>query len=56
MGAQISHLIQEQAFDYLDAPIKRVSAVDAPQAYSKSLESAQIPDHVRVFDTALEIL
>ena len=56
VGAQISHLIQEQAFDYLDAPIKRVSAVDAPQAYSKSLESAQIPDHVRVFDTALEIL
>ena len=56
MGAQISFLIQEQAFDYLDAPIKRVSAIDVPQAYSKSLESVQIPDHDRVLEKALEII
>ena len=56
VGAQISYLIQEQAFDYLDAPIKRVSAIDVPQAYSKSLESVQIPDHDRVLEKALEII
>ena len=56
VGAQISFLIQEQAFDYLDAPIKRVSAIDVPQAYSKSLESVQIPEHDRVLEKALELI
>lgn len=56
VGAQISHLIQDQAFDHLDAPIKRVSAIDAPQAYSKALENHQIPNHDRVLERALEIL
>ena len=56
VGAQISFLIQDRAFDYLDAPIKRVSAIDAPQAYSKVLENYQIPNHDRVLKKALEIL
>ena len=55
VGAQISYLIQDQAFDYLDAPIKRVSAIDAPQAYSKALENIQIPNHDRVLQKALEL-
>jgi len=56
VGAQISYIIQDQAFDFLDAPIKRVSAIDAPQAYSKALEDYQIPNHDRVLQRALEIL
>ena len=56
VDSQIAFLIQDQAFDYLDAPIKRVSAIDAPQAYSKALENAQIPDANRVLKSALEIL
>ena len=36
VDSQIAFLIQNKAFDYLDAPIKRVSAIDAPQAYSKA--------------------
>jgi len=56
VGAQISHFIQDQAFDHLDAPIKRISAIDAPQAYSKALENYQIPNHDRVLARALEIL
>jgi len=55
VGAQISYLIQDQAFDYLDAPIKRVSSIDAPQAYSKARENIQIPDHDRVLQKALEL-
>jgi pyruvate dehydrogenase E1 component beta subunit len=55
VGAQISYLIQDLAFDYLDAPIKRVSSIDAPQAYSKALENIQIPDHDRVLQKALEL-
>lgn len=56
VGAQISFMIQDQAFDYLDAPIKRVSAIDVPQAYSKPLESIQIPEHNRVLEKALELI
>ena len=56
VGAQISFMIQDQAFDHLDAPIKRVSAIDVPQAYSKPLESIQIPEHNRVLEKALELI
>lgn len=56
VGAQISFLIQEKAFDYLDAPIKRVSAIDAPQIYSKPLEDIQLPNPDRVVREALTIL
>ena len=55
VGAQISYLIQDQAFDYLDAPIKRISSIDAPQADSKALENIQIPNHDRVLQKALEL-
>jgi pyruvate dehydrogenase E1 component beta subunit len=56
VDAQICFLIQEKAFDYLDAPIGRVSAVDAPQAYSKALESIQLPGKEKVLRAALNIL
>ena len=56
VDAQICFLIQDKAFDYLDAPIGRVSAVDAPQAYSKALESFQLPGKEKVLRAALNIL
>lgn len=56
VDAQISHIIQEEAFDYLDAPIKRVSSLDAPQIYSMPLEEIQIPSPERVVKKALTIL
>ena len=56
VGAQVSFIIQDQAFDYLDAPIKRVSAIAAPQAYSKALESIQIPEHDRILAKAKELI
>jgi pyruvate dehydrogenase E1 component beta subunit len=55
VGAQIAFLIQEKAFDHLDAPIKRVSALDAPQVYSMPLEKIQIPDAARIVDAVLAI-
>jgi pyruvate dehydrogenase E1 component beta subunit len=56
VDAQISHMIQEKAFDYLDGPIKRVSAVDAPAIYSPPLEKLQLPYPERVVKEALEAL
>ena len=56
VGAQISHLIQENAFDYLDGPIQRVSALDAPAIYSKPLEDIQLPSPDRVVQKALVLV
>jgi pyruvate dehydrogenase E1 component beta subunit len=44
VGAEISIEIMERAFDYLDAPVKRVSGVDVPMPYAKNLEQLAIPD------------
>jgi pyruvate dehydrogenase E1 component beta subunit len=56
VDSQIAFIIQDQAFDYLDAPIKRISAIDAPQAYSKALENVQIPAHDRILAKAMELI
>ena len=56
VDAQISHIIQLKAFDYLDAPIHRVSAIDAPQVYAKELEDWQIPNEERIIRRALELM
>ncbi len=55
VGAQLAYTIQAKAFDHLDAPIKRVSSLDAPQIYSMPLEQQQIPDAQRVLKAVLEI-
>jgi pyruvate dehydrogenase E1 component beta subunit len=44
VGAEISAEINERAFDYLDAPVQRVSGVDVPMPYAKNLERLAIPD------------
>lgn len=54
VDAQISHMIQYKAFDYLDAPIHRVSAIDAPQVYAKELENWQIPNEERIITSVLK--
>jgi pyruvate dehydrogenase E1 component beta subunit len=43
VGAEIASLVQELAFDYLDAPIERVGAMDIPIPYSKPLEDEALP-------------
>jgi len=56
VDAQISHLIQFKAFDDLDAPIHRVSAIDAPQIYAKDLENWQIPNEERIIEAVLKAM
>ncbi|HKP47239.1 MAG TPA: pyruvate dehydrogenase complex E1 component subunit beta [Pyrinomonadaceae bacterium] len=43
VAAEIASEIMERAFDYLDAPVKRVSGADVPMPYAKNLEDAAIP-------------
>jgi pyruvate dehydrogenase E1 component beta subunit len=43
VGAEIAARVMEEAFDYLDAPVQRVAALDVPIPYSQPLESAALP-------------
>ena len=56
VGANIAALIQEQAFDHLDAPIQRVTGADVPMPYAKRLEQAAIPHAEHVVSAALATL
>jgi pyruvate dehydrogenase E1 component subunit beta len=50
VGANLAALVQEQAFDYLDAPVARVTGADLPMPYSKPLEDIAYPHEPRVVD------
>lgn len=56
VDAQISHMIQREAFDYLDAPVHRISAVDAPAIYSPPVEKIQVPDASDIIREVRDIL
>ena len=56
VGANLSTLITEQAFDYLDAPVQRVTGADVHMPYSKRLEQAAIPHEEHVITAALATL
>jgi pyruvate dehydrogenase E1 component beta subunit len=56
VGANLSALITEQAFDYLDAPVQRVTGADVHMPYSRRLEQAAIPHEEHVVRAALATL
>jgi len=47
-GAEIASLVSEKAYDYLDAPIKRIGALDIPVPFSKVLEDAYFPSKEKI--------
>ncbi len=55
VGAEISHTIMEHAFDYLDAPVKRISTVEAPMPYAKNLETAALPSVEKIVAAVKEV-
>jgi pyruvate dehydrogenase E1 component beta subunit len=56
IGAEIVAQVQEKAFDYLDAPIKRVAQADVPAPYSGDLERSALPSAEKVVTAVKEIL
>jgi pyruvate dehydrogenase E1 component beta subunit len=56
VGAMVAAIIQEKAFDYLDAPVKRLNSIDAPAIYSMPLEKIQLPNVDRIYQAALDTL
>jgi pyruvate dehydrogenase E1 component beta subunit len=56
VGATLAALIQEHAFEWLDAPVVRVTGADVPMPYAKSLERAAVPREADVVRAALSTL
>ena len=56
IGAEIAARIQEEGFDYLDAPIKRVAQLDVPLPYSQALEQSARINAGRVIEAVKEII
>ena len=55
IGAEIAALIGEHAFDYLDAPLKRVCAADVPLPYAAGLEKLALPQIDEIVHAAKEV-
>ena len=56
MASEIAAIVSDKAFDYLDAPVKRVTAPHTPVPYSKGLEDEFMPDSDDVVQTVKNIL
>ncbi|MGA7182177.1 MAG: pyruvate dehydrogenase complex E1 component subunit beta [Pseudolabrys sp.] len=52
VGAEIAARVMERAFDYLDAPVARVSGKDVPMPYAANLEKLALPSVVEVVEAA----
>jgi pyruvate dehydrogenase E1 component beta subunit len=55
-GAEISALVAEEAFDYLDAPILRVGAPFCPVPFSQPLEQAYIPSEAQIIEAVKKVV
>jgi pyruvate dehydrogenase E1 component beta subunit len=56
VSSEIAYRIQKEGFDYLDAPVRRISAADAPLHYAPNLVAAALPDVERTVRLAKEIM
>jgi pyruvate/2-oxoglutarate/acetoin dehydrogenase E1 component len=53
--AEMASVIADGAFYYLDAPVKRMGAMDVPVPFSPGLEDLTVPSEQRVFEAAKEL-
>lgn len=56
VSSELSYRIQKEGFDYLDAPIRRITAADAPLHYAANLVAAALPDVPRTVKLVKEVL
>lgn len=56
VGAEISAAVQEEAFDYLDAPIQRLGCPAIPVPFSPDLEKAYMPDDEKIIAVAQSLM
>lgn len=55
IGSEIAALINEHAFDYLDAPVRRVCAADVPLPYAANLEKLALPQVDEIVHVVKEV-
>ena len=55
-GAEISAIVMELAFDYLDAPVVRLGAPHTPMPYNDDLERSVIPSHERIVEEVKKLM
>jgi len=55
VGAELAAMLQEEAFDYLHAPIKRVGSLEVPLPYSKPLELAALTGAKQLIEAITEL-
>ena len=56
VASEVAAIIQDKAFDYLDAPVERVSGAEVPAPYARNLEVAAFPSEEMVADAARRAL
>ena len=56
VSSEISYRIQKEGFDYLDAPIRRITSQDAPMHYAPNLVAAYLPDVSRTVKLVKEVM
>jgi pyruvate dehydrogenase E1 component beta subunit len=56
VASEVAAIIQEQAFDDLDAPVERVSGAEVPAPYARNLEVAAFPSERQVIDAVRRVL
>jgi pyruvate dehydrogenase E1 component beta subunit len=52
VGSEIAARIMDEAFDYLDAPVRRVTGEDVPMPYAANLEKLALPNAAKVIEAA----
>ncbi len=50
IATEMTYVVQREAFDYLDAPIRRVTSADTPMAYSPTLVEEYLPNAKRIIE------
>ena len=56
VGGEVAALIAEHAFQDLDAPVKRIGALDAPVPFAPTLEAAHLPDTARIVQALRDLI
>ncbi len=56
IGSEIASVLMEQAFDYLDAPVKKLASIDSPLPYAANLERLALPKAVNIIAAAKELM
>ena len=56
VGGEVAALIAEHAFQDLDAPVKRLGALDAPVPFAPTLEAAHLPDTARIVQALRDLI